>query len=156
VGTFNFGIPAGQSDITSGQINWGGLGFGRDAYLDDQHMASVSSAVTPGNLGGTTGISNGNQPDGWRPIMISHDLVGTSGLFPVGVTPCTCEFLEWGYWTGEFHWNDPGGPNNLRTDLLNLGTWVAGDLTSVAQVQGLTGDASFNGHVIANVYNAGN
>lgn len=154
---FNFGVPAGQSDVTSGQMTFGGFGFGRSAYIDDQHLGALNSIAQAGNLNGDAGQTNQFQTvDGYRAFMVSHDLVGTSGLLPAGVNLCTCEFLEWGYWTSQFIWDNAIPANVGRTEKFNIGTWVAGDLTSVAQVQGLTGSATFSGHAIANVFDGTN
>jgi hypothetical protein len=89
--------------------------------------------------------------------MVTHQMVSTEGegFLPSGVHLCVCEHLQWGYWLSEFQWDEADGPNNGRRERFHIGTWVAGDLPDVAEVQGLTGTASYTGHVIGDVYNNG-
>jgi hypothetical protein len=158
--------PADQStDVTSGAIGFGGIAShqGRSAYVDDQHMAALQAEdpALAGNVNGNTGIIGQDQTqiDGFRSFLVSHDVVGTSGLtLPAGSTFCTCQYLQWGYWNSNLRWNDPNGPNQGRTESFYIGTWVAGDLSSVADVDGLInmGTATFNGHVIADVFDGAN
>ena len=73
-------------------------------------------------------------------------------LLPDGVSYCTCEFLSWGYWQGEMKY--ASGPREGETDRVHIATWVAGTLPSQAQIP-LSGEASYSGHAIGNVYNNG-
>jgi hypothetical protein len=163
VAVFNFANVTPENlptDVLSGMTSFGGIGFGRSAYVDDQHMAALNGRDPAyiGNINGNTGIGNklGDQLDGFRSFFISHDVVGTSGLLPAGVELCQCQYLQWGYWDSNFRWDDPNGPNMNRNESFHIGTWVAGDLTKVNEVQGLTGTATFNGHVVANVFDGSN
>jgi trimeric autotransporter adhesin len=154
--------PADQStDVTNGAIGFGGIGYGRSAYVDDQHMAALQAAdpALVGNVNGNVGIGGVDQIDGSRSFFVSHDVVGTSGLtLPAGSTFCSCQYLQWGYWNSNFRWNDTDGPNQGRNESFYIGTWVAGDLSSVADLEGLVGmgTATFNGHVIADVFDGAN
>ncbi|MBV8185222.1 MAG: hypothetical protein JOY76_11100, partial [Hyphomicrobiales bacterium] len=69
------------------------------------------------------------------------------------VTPCQCEFTQWGFWSA-------GG---LRTDKVNnvsffdtgnLLLWVAGIPAKATDIP-TTGSATYTGHAIANISNNG-
>lgn len=66
------------------------------------------------------------------------------------ITPCACEFTQWGFWNTRSVRDDPttGGNNQERGELL---TWVAGQLSDPSLIP-TTGTASYNGHIIGNVH----
>jgi len=146
--------------VTDGAIGFGGIGYHRSAYLDDQHLAALNAEdpAIAGNINGNVGvITDSSQPSGFRSFLVSHNIVGTSGLaLPEGASFCTCQYLQWGYWESQFNWDAPDTPDAGRSESFHIGTWVGGDLANAGQINGLVGqgEATFNGHVIANVYNA--
>ena len=136
---FNFAnvTPADSaSDVTGGTTSFGGIGYGRSAYIDDQHLGALDAVDRSlgGNINGNVGLTDQFHSTGFRSFLVSHDVVGDSWLSSQGVTPCTCQYLQWGYWDSTFYWNDPNGPNAGRNENFHVGTWVAGDLTSAAQL----------------------
>ena len=100
--------PLSSDSVQTGKISFAGLGYGRSAYVDDQHLAALET-INPnlaGNINGDTGLPMDTyHVDGFRSFMLSHDEVGTSGLLPAGVSLCTCDFLQWGYWVSQFRWD---------------------------------------------------
>jgi hypothetical protein len=72
-----------------------------------------------------------------------------------GVTPCTCEFMTWGWWNGEVRYGANSVYNPNGRDRLHLGTYVAGNITQTLQMP-LTGTATYTGHVVANIQNGPN
>jgi hypothetical protein len=70
-----------------------------------------------------------------------------------GIGSCVCEYLSWGWWSDSS--TVKNGP--LKGDMarVNLGTYVAGTLTTAVQMP-QTGTATYNGLMVGNVNNAGN
>ena len=71
-----------------------------------------------------------------------------------GVTPCTCDFMRWGWWSGYVPDGPHGAHNPNGQDRLNLATYVAGTLTSVADLNTLNrmgATATYTGHLVGNV-----
>ena len=145
------------------------FGGGRSAVIDDgrfgfrennnpQSLQGVLSNDTNVQSINTIGGEKVGRPDNqfgqtaFRGALLSHGLADTGSLFPAG-TDVTPEFLTWGWWTGQFRFdNDPGDPqfDNARLQY-SLGTFVAGDRTNVLPI---TGTATYSGAVAVNVLNA--
>ena len=53
-----------------------------EAYVDDRHMAALQADPPYGNVNRNVGIIDQDQVDGFRSFLVSHDIVGTSGLLP--------------------------------------------------------------------------
>jgi hypothetical protein len=66
---------------------------------------------------------------------------------------CTCEFLTWGWWSSNS--TVKTGPFAGDQSRVNLGTYVAGTLTTAVQMP-QTGTATYNGMLAGNVNNNGN
>jgi hypothetical protein len=136
IGAENYSLAWGDASV-----------FGRSAFIDDIRFAARES-----DLPSTT------DQDGPSVAMLDTKLymvratgADISGILPSGVTPCECSFMRWGFWGGEFVNAFDG-----RRERVHLGTWVAGDLASVAQINGYpTGTAIYTGHAVANIVNAG-
>jgi hypothetical protein len=79
----------------------------------------------------------------------------TSLYNAAGVTPCTCDFLTWGYWSGDVKYSANSVYNPNGRDRLNFATYVAGTQSNAVQLP-LTGTATYNGDMIGNVRNNGN
>ena len=73
---------------------------------------------------------------------------------------CTnCEFLQWGAWGTRTDFADRNSDGATSTLDVHLGWWVAGDITTAAQLAdpdnflALGPTATYNGHTIGNVAN---
>jgi hypothetical protein len=67
-------------------------------------------------------------------------------------TICECEFTRWGFWSTDTQRSGLfGGSRNDRGHMM---TWVAGQLPNAGEVP-KSGTATYTGHVVANVSNAG-
>jgi FecR protein len=136
--SFSFGSTAG--DIYA--VNFGDLtGPGvTGAFIDDNLFAARESDQAVAMMNGA-------------PVANSRLFMVTANAVPVvqidGVTPCACEFLKWGWWTG-----DVRDDTRLINDRVHLSTWVAGVAPAVIDLP-TTGIATFNGHAIGNVLNNG-
>ena len=84
----------------------------------------------------------------FRGAALSHGLADSGNLFPAG-TDATPEFLTWGYWTGQFRFDNDANPafDNARTQFA-LGTFVTGNRTDILPTMGT---ATYDGAVILNV-----
>jgi trimeric autotransporter adhesin len=66
-------------------------------------------------------------------------------LLPSGVTPCSCQYTQWGYWGGAL-------TTSGRTDVGSINTWVAGVPTVTMPT---VGSGSYSGAAVGTVNNAG-
>lgn len=67
-----------------------------------------------------------------------------------GYAHCTdCSFLDWGWWGTRVTVNDPNEEGNRR-DYVHMGTWVAGDITSDADMP-VNISATYEGTALANI-----
>ncbi|MFC3230256.1 FecR domain-containing protein [Marinibaculum pumilum] len=66
----------------------------------------------------------------------------------LGLQPCECAFLDWGFWSGAVSLQDDS------EERYHMASWVAGELPSLAQIP-TTGTASYGGHIIGSVFNDG-
>lgn len=133
---------------------FGTLGGLNTAYLDDERYASIESYENRGQ--GFDGEVNDNDTGadgrnryGFRSYLVGAEPIPPDQAFP-NVAFCTCAYLEWGYWGGEYNW-DPDGSNAGRRERVHIGTWVAGERPSAADINGLSGTATHSGHALGTV-----
>jgi hypothetical protein len=84
--------------------------------------------------------------------MVSSGTLGSTTID--GVTLCACEFLKWGWWSGEAT-NANSTPGQTDIGRVHLATWVAGDLPTLVEIPN-TGTATFSGSIVGNVVNGAN
>jgi hypothetical protein len=129
------GSTSGRLDLRFGDS---GGGSGRSVYIDSEAFGAIEAAS------GTTVA--GALASRTRTYMFVDDKVSSSdGFLPGGVGFCTCEGVSWGFWGGEVQASDG------KYHRVHLGTWVAGDVPSAAEIAGKTGTASYDGHLIGTV-----
>ena len=142
---------------------------GTGVYIDDDNFGAGTQGPDIGNdtpdpaddrfthsyavddSGGTLVYANGEFPVTY---MVSSNAVnlGASPAFMNGTQICTCSFIEWGWWGGQPQLADAAAPDDLLLrQSIHLGTWVAGDIVNTAGYGGLSGTASYSGHVIGTV-----
>jgi len=133
---------------------FGGAGAVNSAYLDADRYAAGESLADRGQ--GFDGEVNRNDTGadgveryGFRSYLVGHEPIPPDQAFP-NVTFCACDYLEWGYWGGEYNW-DPTGSEAGRRERVHIGTYVAGERPSVADINGLSGSATHAGHVLGTV-----
>lgn len=135
------------------------LGFGRfpeghggSAYIDDDTYAAIyNKYVTTAFADGAVELSLFD----YNPFtyFFTNTLIPVDGFLPVGVTFCTCAFMEWGYWGGRLITQDPeGAEGQNRHSYFHLETWIAGELPDLVVIPD-SGVASYSGHAIGDVYN---
>ena len=95
-----------------------------------------------------------------RTALMSYNTAPVGQFFASqGVAPCSCEFMTWGWWTGDVRYNDGSSYNPNGRDRLNLATYVAGTLTTRSELNTLNtmnATATYTGHMVGNVRNGAN
>jgi hypothetical protein len=167
-----------QSGITSMVLQFGSLpsssplNYSRSVFVDNNTFAALESPITPSQINGNnlpvlTTVSNpstlapGAQPVGSSLPNLTPSLamvtVGTLGpnansWMPAGVTPCACQYLQWGYWTGQVITPNSSLTAISRDDRAFINTWLAGQPTVNMPT---TGSGSYNGAAVGTVFNNG-
>ena len=90
--TLTFGNPSGRS-------------FARDAFIDDTRYAALESVTSASSINGNDLPTTPGGTFTPRLGMVTSGVVNNA--LPNGVTPCACQYLQWGYWTGELDTPDP-------------------------------------------------
>lgn len=139
----------------------------RSSYLDATRFAANSTGPSNAQGGQTTllftdpggaaiqhrpfdGDSYGTGADPGT-YVVSAGLVPQPQLFAAsGVTPCTCAFMQWGWWGSQTEFRDPSLPGGERRDIVHLGTFATGDIPTLSQLP-TVGTGTFTGHAIGNV-----
>ncbi len=153
----DFGVTPFVTDgsaPTSARWVFGDIGSDNAAYLDEDHYAALESFQDRGQ--GFDGQVNGNDQGadgrnryGFRSFIIGQEPIAPDSFFPE-TQFCTCDYLQWGYWSGEYEW-DPSGDQAGRRERVHVGTWAAGQRPSAAEIAGLSGTATHSGHVFGTV-----
>ena len=146
--TFNLQSQDGEA-TNSIALNFGSLsGFSSasSAFIDDTRFGATKSPSTnPSTVNGTPVTRS-------QLFMVSSGTLGSTTVD--GVQLCTCEFLKWGWWSGEVA-NAGTTPGQTEVARVHLATWVAGDLPSLVEIPNV-GIATFNGSIVGNVVNGAN
>lgn len=128
----------------------------RGTYIDTDTFAAVNAGSQSGDAsttlviddsGATLPVRQGTEPGTY---FVSADTVPVDGLFPDGVTPCECLFLEWGWWGTHIENDGAAFADGVRGSNVHLGTWVAGTPTPDADLP-MFGEATYTGHAAGNV-----
>jgi hypothetical protein len=126
--------------------DWGGA-HGHSAVINGNIYAAIESGTVP-----SLAIVDGYNGQQTRFADASLYLVSGALLNP-NVAPCSqCDFIKWGTWGGQIEFKDDVW--NPVTAHVNLGWYVAGDLTTVGQIDTLAATgatASYAGSVVGNV-----
>jgi len=133
-------------------------GYGRETYINNQNYAALENPNTPSQItlaGQSSPTSLPTYASGSnlypRLALVTSGTVPNSWM-PAGVTPCTCEFLQWGYWTGQVGTPNAAGTGFSRVDTAAINTWVAGQPTINLPT---TGIGTYNGAAVGTVSNNG-
>lgn len=128
----------------------------RGTYIDTDTFAAVEAGSPDGDVSTTflvddTGarvpVRGGTEPGTY---LVSADTVPQDGLFPAGVTPCECRFLEWGWWGTRVENDGAAFAGGTRASNVHLGTFVAGTPTPDAELP-MFGEATYTGHAAGDV-----
>jgi hypothetical protein len=144
--------------MTFGSPSW--RNFGRSAFIDNNIYGATESHDTPVKIT-TTGGATINYPTASSGAtefpslaMVTSKTVpkAADALLPAGISHCSCQYLQWGYWTGNIPPSNQGGPSNTAQSAY-INTWLAGQPTVTMPT---TGTGTFTGAAIGTVSNAGN
>ena len=155
-----FTLGSGTTTSTSGPFEVLNTDFGDDdtAFADSSAISGNSVFVDNATFGAADSdttpavfVSSSN------PVTIADlDMIRvesasefSNGFLPSGVTVCDCNFLTWGFWNADI------GRSTGSAEFIHLANWVAGTVPTAAEIVALTGTASYSGHAIATVFNAG-
>lgn len=150
---------------TSATFRLGGTTGARAAtssFIDDSTYALRDRPA--GVLPGTTSITvNGNTSTGAavqsQTSLVSYGTAPVAAFFQgAGATPCTCEFMTWGWWGGDISYGSSSVYSPGARDRLNLATYVGGTLSRVVDLNALnqqSATATYSGHLVGNVANNG-
>ena len=148
-----------QSGIHSMALEFGSLSggnFSRSSFIDDTHFGAGESPSTASQVNGTnlpTLVQTGSSATTPQLSLVSGSVVNNVAPgFPGGTTLCSCQFLQWGYWTGSVPVPGLGQGGGTRDDFANINTFVTGLPTVTLPT---TGVGTFNGTAIATVNNNG-
>jgi hypothetical protein len=159
VGTDPF--TSAQSGVSSISLAFGSTngsdsaGFG--TYVNNTVYAALDSPDTQSSVNGNklpllANSTNANPSP--RIAMVTSGTVpgAIDSILPSGVTPCTCQYLQWGYWTGQVTSTPTQGLGVNRTDRAYVNTWLAGTPTVTMPTSGV---GTFNGAAVGTVFNNG-
>ena len=130
-------------------LNFGGQN--RSAFVDDNNFGAIESQTTPSQIDGLKVQLNGDPSAAAALALVTSATVPSSALLANGLCQ-QCQFLQWGYWTGQV--DIPNGTGNAiaGTVTSHINTWVAGIPTVALPTSGV---GTFTGNALGSVYNNG-
>ena len=158
-------VPGWANGVGSATFRLGNAASGHYPYstfVDDQIFAIRDRSTA--QVSSTTSVTVGAQTStgtavSSQTVMLSYNAAPTRDFFQsAGVVPCVCEFLTWGWWTGQVTYSPDSVYNPGGRDRLNLATFVTGTPTSVGALNSLNmqnATATYTGHMVGNVLNNG-
>ena len=143
--TINFLVQDGEA-INQIALQFGSLsGFSSasSAFIDDTRFGATEAPTSnPSTFDGTPVVRS-------QLFMVSSGTLGSVNID--GTQLCACEYLSWGYWSGEIV-NAESTENQFARGRVHLATWVAGQLPGIEEIP-TSGNATFAGHLVGNVVN---
>ncbi|MEM8755469.1 MAG: hypothetical protein AAGF90_21085 [Pseudomonadota bacterium] len=150
------GAPDDEPAIDDLVVFFGGPN-GRGAAIDDEAFAARAAAPGVAEVNGVEipNFGGGVGEQGFHGALASAAIAGDGGIFPAGVRPSS-QALSWGWWAGDVRAADFGdAAAALDADQrLNLGSWIAGDVTASANLP-LNGSATYSGFATISVVDGG-
>ncbi|MBS0523868.1 MAG: FecR domain-containing protein [Proteobacteria bacterium] len=116
------------------------------AFIDNSRYAMITQTNDP-NRQSTVRVGGHTRTVADNTMLASYQTAPVA--LPGGVQPCTCEYLSWGFWSSNINYS------SSRTDNINLGTYVVGQLTDRLQMP-QTGSATYAGMMVGNVQHGSN
>jgi trimeric autotransporter adhesin len=154
-------FTASSSGVSSLAVNFGTVSsrpFARTAFIDDNVFAARESPDQASQINGTALPLPPNQNNAPQLGLVSSATVPIpSGTFP-GVTFCDCQYLKWGFWTGQLNQVNSTNTAITRSDRAFVNTFIAGVPTSATDIASLAGTnitGNYAGHAIGSVNNNG-
>jgi hypothetical protein len=149
--TFTGSDPFGTNTLTVQFGGFTGTARARSTFVDDTRYAALENPDTPSQVNDVNIQLNGNPAQGSQVAMVTSGTVPSNNLLPSGLCN-SCQFLQWGYWTGELRTPNAGGTAVIREDYAHLNPWVAGLVSTTLPAAGI---GTFSGNAIGSVVNSG-
>jgi hypothetical protein len=153
--TFTGSDPFGTNTLTVQFGGFTGTSRSRSAFVDDTRYAALENPDTASQVNGTAlPLPNPNAPSSTqiypRVAMVTSGTVPSNSLLPNGLCS-SCQFLQWGYWTGALDTPNSAG-TIVRQDVAHINPWIAGVISSSLPA---TGVGTFAGNAFGSVVNSG-
>jgi hypothetical protein len=125
----------------------------RSAFIDDNNFAATESTQIQSSFNGTNlpTATSPNGPGTRAALVTANTAPLPSGLLPANAPTCQCQYLQWGYWTGELDQVNGSG-QVTRSDRAPINFFVAGQPSVTVPT---TGIGTYNGAAIGSVNNSG-
>lgn len=133
-------------------FGWYDGDFGEGTFIDDDTFGATHNINRE-----NTRLFKDDQTDVAADVFGPGSYMVSGRAAPVaGYEHCTaCDFMDWGWWgTRLISEHEDNGNTLRRSDMVHMGTWVAGDITHPNQLLLPSTIASYNGTAIANVATA--
>ncbi len=149
--TFTGSDPFGTNTLTVQFGGFTGTSRSRSTFVDDARYAALENPDTASQVNGVNIQLNGDPTQAARVAMVTSGVVPSNTLLPNGLCS-SCQFLQWGYWTGALDTPNAAGTGAVRQDVAHINTWLAG-VPSVTLPA--TGVGTFSGNALGSVVNNG-
>jgi hypothetical protein len=149
--TFTGSDPFGANTLTVQFGGFTGTSRSRSAFVDDTRYAALENPDTASQVNGVNIQLNGDPTQASRVAMVTSGTVPMNTLLPNGLCS-SCQFLQWGYWTGALDTPNAAGTAVVRQDVAHLNPWVAGVVSTSLPA---TGIGAFSGNAFGSVVNSG-
>lgn len=131
-----------QSSLVIPLGNPSGVSRARQAFIDDNTFGARESSQSTPTVGGSAGQG--------RIALVTSAFTQLAPGLTSGIRFCTCNHTKWGFISG-----DVRADASIDRHRFHLVPWVAGVVSGPAATSGLTGTATYTGHVVANIENGG-
>jgi hypothetical protein len=149
--TFAGSDPFGTNTLTVQFGGFTGTSRSRSAFVDDARYAALENPDTASQVNGVNIQLNGDPTQASRVAMVTSGTVPMNTLLPNGLCS-SCQFLQWGYWTGALNTPNAAGTGVVRQDVAHINTWVAGVPSITLPASGV---GTFSGNALGSVVNGG-
>ena len=149
--TFTGSDPFGTNTLTVQFGGFTGTSRSRSTFVDDARYAALENPDTASQVNGVNIQLNGDPTQASRVAMVTSGVVPSNTLLPNGLCS-SCQFLQWGYWTGALDTPNTAGTAVIRQDVAHINPWVAGVVSTSLPA---TGIGTFSGNAFGSVVNSG-
>ena len=149
--TFTGSDPFGTNTLTVQFGGFTGTSRSRSTFVDDTRYAALENPDTASQVNGVNIQLNGDPTQASRVAMVTSGVVPSNTLLPNGLCN-SCQFLQWGYWTGALDTPNTAGTAVIRQDVAHINPWVAGVVSTSLPA---TGIGTFSGNAFGSVVNSG-
>lgn len=150
-GSFLFGNLDGTQSARSAYVDINAFALRDRTSRDPNTTAPATDTPAPFTSSAGSGVYTNIQSGltSYNTIITQNPAAAQAIIQATDITPCACEFTQWGFWNTRSVRNDSttGGTTQERGNLL---LWVAGQLSDRSLVP-TVGSATYNGHIIGNV-----